>query len=478
VTKYVLMTGATGLVGRYLVRDLLLDGHRLALVIRQSGKQTVRERVEQILQTWENELGNSLPRPVVLGGDVCEDGLGLNRTERQWVESHCDTVLHNAASLTFHGADRSADPWRTNLTGTLNLKNFCEQIGIRKVHYVSTAYVCGSRDGRIMESELDCGQEFRNEYEQSKMLAEIAMRETRIFDSLTVYRPAVIAGDSRTGYTSTYHGLYMYLQLMAVLNRNTEPDEHGVRHTNIRLNMSGDEPRNIVPVDWVASVIAHLLAREESHGLTYHLSPIDPITPRQIIEAGYRFFNSCGVEFCGPEHDADDAISRAERATYDNKTMYEAYEHSDPEFDTTNLQRMAPDLPCPRIDEAMLHRFLKFGEEDRWGRRKPAEPSIPGWGDAEITSLAREIVGSFLATHGEPRRQILSLGFNLTGPGGGQWTFTRDKSGDVIVESGLPDGDDPVLNCDSVRFFQFAEQRRKSATVPQAELFEFTQLTR
>jgi hypothetical protein len=72
----------------------------------------------------------------------------------------------------------------------------------------------------------------------------------------------------------------------------------------------------------------------------------------------------------------------------------------------------------------------------------------------------------------------LALGFNLTGPGGGQWTITRDKSGDVIVESGLPAGNDPVLNCESARFFQFAEQRRKSIAVPQTELFEFTQLAR
>ncbi len=73
---YTLLTGATGLVGRYLVRDLLLNEHRLAVVVRPSRRQSPEERMEEILQLWERELGRSLPRPVVLAGDICERGLG------------------------------------------------------------------------------------------------------------------------------------------------------------------------------------------------------------------------------------------------------------------------------------------------------------------------------------------------------------------------------------------------------------------
>ena len=64
---YTLLTGATGLVGRYLVRDLLLNGHDLAVVVRPSRRQTPRERMEEILQHWERELGASVApagRPV------------------------------------------------------------------------------------------------------------------------------------------------------------------------------------------------------------------------------------------------------------------------------------------------------------------------------------------------------------------------------------------------------------------------------
>lgn len=454
--RYTLVTGATGLVGRYLIRDLLLEGVDLALMIRPTAKMSVADRAEQILQYWERELGRPLVRPIVLSGDVSDQGLGLSSSDRSWVARNCGAILHNAASLTFHGEDRSADPWRTNLDGTARILELCESASISCLHFVSTAYVCGDRAGTIYESELDCGQKFRNDYEHSKLLAEKLVRSCQALDSLTIYRPAVIAGDSQTGYTSTYHGLYMYLQLMAVLVQNTEPDEHGVRHTNIRLNMTGDEPRNIVPVDWVSAVISYLVTHRETHGETYHLSPIERVTPRQIIEAGYRYFNSRGVEYCGAEHNSSEWVSRAERATYDNKTMYESYEHSDPIFDNSNLLRNAPHLPCPAIDEAMLQKFLKYGEEDRWGRRKEPIPEVPDWAARHVESVANELIAAFLADHSHYSASNLTLGLNLTGPGGGQWTLVKNGPA-VQVELGLPAGEWPVIQSTVADFLRIAK---------------------
>ena len=104
---YTLLTGATGLVGRYLVRDLLLNGHQLAVVVRPSRKADPRERMEQILQHWEEELGRSLPRPIVLSGDIAEPGFGLSDADREWVGSNVNCIMHSAAILEFYGEDRA-----------------------------------------------------------------------------------------------------------------------------------------------------------------------------------------------------------------------------------------------------------------------------------------------------------------------------------------------------------------------------------
>ncbi len=68
-----------------------------------------------------------------------------------------------------------------------------------------------------MNRNLIVAKVFRNDYEQSKLQAEQLVRSAQCIDELTVYRPAVISGDSQTGYTNTYHGIYLYLRMMAVI---------------------------------------------------------------------------------------------------------------------------------------------------------------------------------------------------------------------------------------------------------------------
>jgi thioester reductase-like protein len=105
----------------------------------------------------------------------------------------------------------------SNLGGTEQALKLCRTVGLREFHYVSTAYVCGQREGPIREDELDCGQEFRNDYEECKFQAEQLVRSADFLDDVTVYRPAIITGDSRSGFTSTYHGLYSYLHFPALV---------------------------------------------------------------------------------------------------------------------------------------------------------------------------------------------------------------------------------------------------------------------
>ena len=131
---YTLLTGATGLVGRYLVRDLLLNGHELAVVVRPSRRQTPRDRMEDILQHWERELGRQLPRPIVLSGDITEPGFGFSADDAAWAKQNCDTIMHSAAILEFYGKDRAGEPWRTNLNGTQNMIDLCRDLNIKDIH--------------------------------------------------------------------------------------------------------------------------------------------------------------------------------------------------------------------------------------------------------------------------------------------------------------------------------------------------------
>jgi len=456
VPDYILLTGSTGLLGRYLLRDLLLAGQRVAVVARATAKETVSQRIESILQPWETELGVLLPRPVCFAGDLCEELLGLDEIPRQWIAENCSSMLHSAAALKFHEED-DGEPWRTNVGGTRHVLQLCRDTGIKKIHYVSTAYVCGTRTDRIMEDTLDLGQGFRNDYEKSKLEAETMVRADSHLEQVTVYRPAVIAGDSKTGYTNTYHGLYMYLKIMCILARNTEPGPDGVRHTPMQLDTTGEEPRNVIPVDWTSAVICHLVTTPESHGRTFHLAPQTPMTAREMVEAGYSYFNSTGVEFVGRAGERSE--ERLERDFYENATMYRAYEDSDPEFDTSNVQKFAGHLPCPLIDETMLHRFMKYGEEDRWGKRRAPRATV----SIDVGTYVQQSLEMTESAPVDSLAADLTLGLDIHGPGGGQWSVTLAGSGLVAAEPGLSSACETTLTLTSAEFLALVTLEERSA---------------
>jgi thioester reductase-like protein len=454
---YTLLTGATGLVGRYLVRDFLLNGHLLAVVVRKSRRQDAHQRMEEVLQHWERELGRPLPRPVVLAGDISETGFALSATDRQWVNDHCDKIIHSAAILEFYGEDRAGEPWRTNLGGTRNMIQLCRDLDIRDIHYVSTAYVAGLQEDVVKETSLAAGQEFRNDYEHSKFLAESEVRAIDFADHVTVYRPAVISGDSRTGYTNTYHGIYLYLRLMALMIPALPPGPDGVRFTPIRLRMDGTERRNIIPVEWVSAVMTRLFETPEARDLTFHMAPDVPLTSRELIDFSGEYFNSTGAELCGDDYDKLPPVSRDdnedqwmfERLITENMTTYAPYERTDNTFDMTNTKRFAGDIHCPEIDRTVIRRYIEYGNEDKWGKRR-SDVQDPAF-------HAKEFFANQAVT--ECDDNTLTVGVDLSGPGGAQFTITMSKVGVHGIERGLPSDEHDILRTTAEEFSHAIDER-------------------
>ena len=337
-----LLTGATGLLGRYLLRDLLLNGHRVALLVRPSSRQSAEERVAGLLRNWTRQ-GVDLPMPHVLTGDITQEGLGLAAEDRRWADQHCDLVLHNAASLTFVASGgRDGEPWKSNLDGTRNVLEFCRSAEIPDFHHVSTAYVCGLRTGRVLESEGDVGQEFGNDYERSKIEAEQLVAASDFLAPRTIYRPAIIVGDSRTGFTTTFHGFYAILRLAETLVRSLQSRE--ITDYSLPLHgLNGGEAKNFVPVDWVSEMITSIIGRREAWGKTYHLTAAEPVRLEDVRDAILESVGQYSASF-----QSESASSAApsfgelfgeetEEAFYAQMKIYETYFRNDPEFDQSHL---------------------------------------------------------------------------------------------------------------------------------------------
>jgi thioester reductase-like protein len=428
---YFLLTGATGLLGRYLLRDLALADVPTAVVVRPTRWESPTQRIETAMARWEKELGRALARPVVLEGDITEPSLGLNDADVQWLTENCDSIIHSAASLTFQAESADGEPWISNIGGTRNVLELCRRANITQCHHVSTAYVCGLRRGRILETDLDVGQELGNDYERSKLTSEKEVHASGFYKQLTVYRPAIIVGDYHTGFTTSYHGFYTPLRLVHSLLQTVPLETFARADFLSQLQLEGNERKNFVPVDWVSAAMTWLITHPECHGKTYHLTTPTPATAQAMAEA----IGSALIELVEKKQTqlATRAPSEDMIASFrEQMKIYQAYWRDDPEFDSTQTEQAIPHLPCPEIDRAAMDRLIGFAIRSNFGWPREM-PIVAPFNVAERLNkwlaAGRELSG----LNGHSRYVSLMV----SGRGGGQWHLVIDRGRLVGAKNGI-----------------------------------------
>lgn len=421
--SYILLTGSTGLVGRHLLRDLLAAEVPVAAMVRPGkGPATL----EGIMGHWEQEAGRSLPRPVVIEGDLCLDEVVPDAGQRAWIASHCDRILSCAASMTFR-EDKRGEPFRTNVEGTKHLLEFCRTSGIRHFHQVSTAYICGLRQGQILESDIDVGQTLGNVYEQSKLAAEKLIRSADFLDQRTFYRPASVVGDSKSGYVTSFHGFYLPLQLAHTMAGRVPVEQMNDRFYS-KLGLKGDEGKNLVPVDWLSQAIVTLVTRPEHHGKTYHLASADPVPvveiQRVVAEAIQKHYPK---QLATTISEAE--LQALEALFYEYMSIYQSHWRDDPKFDLTNTRAALPHLPSPKMTAEVLMSISRYPVERNFIAPRHERPAA--------ACNVGELLQSLLAiptTNGN----TAPVALQVTGAGGGQWQLHVSGGRVTSAEPGLP----------------------------------------
>ena len=456
---YHLLTGATGLLGSYLLRDSLLAGHKMAVLVRPSKTEGARQRIETLLQRWEQASGATLPRPVVLEGDLSHPDLGLNESSLRWIAKNCGTVIHNAASLVFRGDDPDGEPWLSNVEGTRRVLELCRTTGIRRFHHVSTAYVCGLREGWILESEGDVGQTMGNVYEKSKLQAEQMIRDADFLDSVTVYRPSIIVGDSETGYTSAFHGFYAALKLAHTMASKVVRGATAGGLVIAVLGFKEGDRKNFVPVNWVSAVLSHIHSRPELHGKTYHLTSPDPVRMTlmsQVMQDAVEAYSPLAERANGDTCDGD----WFEKTFREQLSIYRAYWRDDPQFDVTNTRQAAPHLACPTLDWGAMMRLAKCAIEMNFGRQR--QPKLRP--EFDVHHHISDLLQARTELEDADRR-MGHLGLQVNGPGGGQWELFVHNGHVIAADDGVSTRATAIYHLNSKTFQQLA---RRQLTVSQA----------
>ena len=242
---------------------------------------------------------------------------------------------------------------------------------LERLNYVSTAYVAGVRKGVVYEHELALGQAFKNHYESTKFQAEVWVRDAMDEVPTTIYRPAIVVGDSRTGETQKFDGPYYMLRADLALR--------GARLPIPQFGRSA-APFNVVPVDFVVDALVAGSRAPTRVGETLHLVDPEPVTASELLttaareyagrEPSYRLPSALVERRCGSSPCA--ICSRAPRASRS------AYLNHPVRFDTRRAERCSTQgLRCPRFDEYVGAMVPFFREHETDPSFKPAY-AIPG----------------------------------------------------------------------------------------------------
>src|SRR2546429_3301314 len=266
--EIVFVTGFPGFLATRLVRRLAAEGARFMLLTLPQFTGLAQLEAGQIATVSGADAYNFH----LIEGDITKPDLGLSTNDLERARRETTTIFHLAA--VYDLAVDSAVAAHVNVEGTLNINNFAKSIeNLRRYHYISTCYVAGKREGLIMESDLPHEASFRNHYEETKYLAELEVDSLKAELPITIHRPAVVCGDSMTGETAKYDGIYYLIHYLrkwpgalTLLN---------IGNRDVRLNL--------VPVDFVVDAMVMLSREDQAIGATIQLADPAVLTTQQLF---------------------------------------------------------------------------------------------------------------------------------------------------------------------------------------------------
>lgn len=269
------ITGFPGFIADRLLERLARTGSRFILLVQPSFVARARDEIARIAQL----RGRSIDDFQIVTGDISQPGLALAPADAERTREQTTRAFHLAA--VYDLAVERELALRVNVGGTRNVLEFARSMPhLRHFHHVSTCYVAGKREGVILETELRHDAGYRNFYEESKYLSEVEVESLKHELPITIHRPAVVCGDSQTGETVKYDGVY-YL-ILYLLNW---PSLSSINIGNHKVSL------NLVPVDFVVDAMAALAFEERAIGKTLQLADPAPLTTNQLFNAIARSTN-------------------------------------------------------------------------------------------------------------------------------------------------------------------------------------------
>ncbi|MBW4493171.1 MAG: amino acid adenylation domain-containing protein [Oscillatoria princeps RMCB-10] len=354
--KSILLTGASGFFGTYLLYGLLeqTQADIYCLIRSASEKQALQKLSRQMasFHLWKEAFSSRIV-PVV--GDLSKPLLGLSAARFQEFASQIDAIYHNAAWVNALYPYSTLKP--ANVLGTQEVLRLASEVKLKPVHYISTLSVFSAPAYYEMKSVdesdlLEHSPDINNGYAASKWVAEKLVMNARDRGlPVGIYRPSRILGHSQTGICNPDDFLSKFIPGCIQLGMVPKLDFW---------------VENIIPADYMSRAIIHLSRQKECLGQAFHLVNPKPTPLNELFnwirdlgypveEVSYKEWRSHLIR--------NNQVSSSEVLQYlvpifSEKNMEGA--KKPPEFDFTNvLSGLAgTDIAFPAVERGLIEKYV------------------------------------------------------------------------------------------------------------------------
>lgn len=352
--KTFFITGVTGTLGKEFIKELLTTTeHKLFVLIRRKGRFSHWDRARKILSGsgLEHFLGTRIH---AMDGDVTMPDFGLQEEDITVLRKEVDEFFHIAALTALNGSQQDCE--MINIGGVRNALTLAWEMQrrgkMKRFFYFSTAYVAGSKQTYCsMEDTLPENPAHANFYESSKYQAEKLVREAmKAGLPVTIFRPSIVVGDSRTGEVSEFNVIYPFMKLFA----------HGILTV---LPTRLENSFNIVPIDFVISAAIRISQQENSLGKVFHLVTQAPPTIGMLLKLKDEEYPSLpSVAVISPDNFSPAKMDSVSQTVFQMLDPYLGYLNDDLTFDARNTEAalQGTGITMPKTDYAFLKILIDY----------------------------------------------------------------------------------------------------------------------
>ena len=356
--RNIFLTGGTGFLGSNLLKLILEEDCAVYLLIRGANQDFCKSKINNILKRIfdSDALAERYAKRInLICGVIEKSTFGIHSGMYDILLSSIDEIFHCAAII---GFNISLDQGRqTNVQGTHNILQFAQRCKkIKKLNYISTTFVAGTKEGLFSEKDFSVGQAFNNYYEQTKFEAEQLVRNNvnDRYDTL-IFRPSIVVGNYLTGETSNFEMFYKSLRLFSKEIFTAVPADPQTLH-------------NLVPVDVAAKAIFVLSTKERGNGV-YHITSPNNTECGYFMDVAANYFKYINPLFIPLEKFDMAILTSVQKRMISELIPYFNYRTI---FNSEITQKIMEKhgYSCPKVDQNFYERLFEYCQRVRFIRGK------------------------------------------------------------------------------------------------------------